>query len=80
MLGGKKMNTLTIQKAKADFDSIIDCCIDFDEEFVITTKSGNVVLLSEERYKKIVESLSLLNDIRETIDTPTKELKEAPWK
>lgn len=74
------MNALTIQKAKADFDKIIDCCIDFDEEFVITTNGGNVVLLSEEKYKRIIESLALLNDIRDAIKTPTKEMKEAPWK
>ena len=74
------MDALNIQKAKTNFRQIIDCCINYDEEFVITTNKGNVVLINEDRYKRIIESLSILKDIREAINTPTKEFEEAPWK
>ena len=61
-------------------------CIKYDEVFTITSKNGNVVLLNENNYNNMIESLKLLRNsetrksILEAIDTPTDELiHSTPW-
>jgi PHD/YefM family antitoxin component YafN of YafNO toxin-antitoxin module len=53
----------------------------------ISTKEGNVVLLSEDDYRSLIESLHLagvkgvFEDIEEAVKTPTSEFsKDAPLK
>lgn len=61
-------------------------CIKYDEVFTITSKNGNVVLLNENNYNNMIESLKLLRNsetrksVLEAIDTPTDELiHSTPW-
>ena len=53
----------------------------------ISTKDGNVILLSEEDYNSLIESLYLAGikgvyeDIEKAVKTPTSDFsKEPPWK
>ena len=69
------MNALSIKRAKSNLSKIIDCCIKYDEVFNITTDMGNVILLSEKRYNKILELLSLYKDVREAVNTPSDKFE-----
>ena len=80
------MINLKISDAKNDFYKLATSCIKNDEVVNISTENGNVVLISENNYKNIIESLNLMGikcvyeDIEETVRTSTPEfLKEAPW-
>ena len=80
------MNYITTSNLKNNFNNICMSCIKYDEVFTITSKNGNVVLLNENNYNNMIESLKLLRNsetrksILEAIDTPTDELiHSTPW-
>ena len=76
------MTTLYISKAKEEFYKLTDSCIKYNEIIKINTKEGNVIMLSEENYNSLIESLYLARsqgvyeDIKETVNTPTEELSK----
>ena len=81
------MYTTSISNAKANLNNIISSCIKFNCPVTICSKKGNVVLLSENDYENLKESLSILSnknvrtDIEMTSQIPTSEFaKELPWK
>ena len=62
-------------------------CIKYNDVVNISTKEGNVIMMSEDDYNSLIESLYLAGikgvyeDIEEVVKTPTSELsKEPPWK
>ena len=80
------MYTINIQNAKKQFDQIIESCLKFNSVVGICSKSGNVVLISEDNYNCLVESFILLqhsdifDDVSESINTSTSEfIKNPPW-
>ena len=80
------MDSLTIIDAKANFNKLASLCISNNDVFSISTKKGNVILMSEKHYTSLIETLYLmgskemLNDIEEAIKTPTSELiKKSPF-
>ena len=74
------MINIDIAKAKNELDELIYSSINNDEIYNISTSNGNVVLLSENHYNSLVESLYLAGiknvyeDIEEVVNTPTCEL------
>ena len=76
------MLKIDIQSAQKNLFNIIGSCIKDNEPIIITSKLGNVVLIREDTYRNIVESIFLLRipnikeDIENTIKTPTNKLKK----
>lgn len=56
---------------RKNLSSYLESVIDFDERITITTKKGNVVIISEKEYKSMLEiinlpfSRKLINQIKE---------------
>ena len=81
------MVNLNISNARTELYKLASSCIKYNDVISISTKEGNVILLSEDDYKSLIESLYLAGvkgvyeDIEEAVKTPTDELiKEPPWK
>lgn len=76
------MNTLTATEARARFYRLIDEAAASHEPIVITGKRANAVLISEEDWRAIQETLYLLSvpgmrdSIREGLATPIEECSE----
>lgn len=58
------MINLKISDAKNAFFKLVTSCIKNDEVVNISTENGNVVLISENNYKNIIESLNLMGCLR----------------
>lgn len=81
------MISLNISKARDDLYKIASSCIRYNDVVNISTKDGNVILLSEDDFNSLIESLYLAGikgvyeDIEESVKTPTEEFaKDPPWK
>lgn len=81
------MVTLNISNARDELYKLASSCIKYNDVVNISTKEGNVIMLSEDDYRSLIESLYLLGikgvyeSIEEAVNTPTSELiKEPPWK
>ncbi len=81
------MINLNISNARTELYKLASSCIKYNSVVNINTKEGNVILISEEDYNSLIESLYLAGiknvyeDIEEAVKTPTNEFsKEAPWK
>ena len=81
------MVTTNITKAREELYKLANSCLKYNDVINITTKDGNVIMLSEDEYRNLLESLYLAGikgvyeDIEEAVNTPTEELiKNPPWK
>ena len=81
------MVNLNISNARTDLYKLASSCIKYNDVVNISTKEGNVILISEDDYNSLIESLYLAGikgvyeDIEEVNNTPTSEfLKDPPWK
>jgi len=78
------MSTLTASKAREKLYRLIDDASSSHEPIVITGKRANVVLIAEEDWKAIQETMYLLSipgmrqSIRQCIKTPIKECSKVP--
>jgi antitoxin YefM len=76
------MSTLTATEARKKLYRLIDETTSTHVPIVITGKRGNAVLLSEEDWRAVQETLFLLNipgmreSIREGLSTPVEECSE----
>ena len=53
------MTNTNITAARSNLFKLAECCIDFNDIVNINTKKGNVVMLSEEEYNGMIETLYL---------------------
>lgn len=76
------MPTLSATEARTKLYNLIDQALTNHEPILITGKRGNAVLISEEDWRSIQETIYLLNipgmreSIREGLSTPLKECEE----
>ncbi len=76
------MKTITATKARANLFKLLDEASDSNEPIQITGKRSNAVLLSEEDWRAIQETLYLLSipgmreSIREGLETPVEDCSE----
>lgn len=76
------MPTLTATEARSKLYRLIDETASSHEPIIITSKRGRAVLISEDDWRSIQETLYLLNiagmreTIREGLATPIDECKE----
>lgn len=80
------MSTLTASEARAKLYRLIDEAAESHEPIRITGKRNNAVLISEEDWSAVQETLFLLSipgmreSLREGMDTPVEELSpELDW-
>ena len=81
------MVSLNISRARDELYKLASSCIKYNDIVSINTKDGNVILISEDDYRSLIESLYLAGvkgvyeDIEEAVNAPTDEfLKNPPWK
>ena len=78
------MATLPASRARATFFRLLDQVAESHEPVTITAKRGNAVLVAEEDWRAIQETLFLLSvpglreSIREGMDTPAADCSEDP--
>ena len=75
------MIDINIDSAAENFDDIFDSCVKSDSIYRTKTHKGNVIMLSEKRYKKMlkaIEDASILKSLKEINQTPTDEFKNTP--
>ena len=76
------MPTLTATEARSKLYRLIDEAVSSHEPIFITGKRGNAVLISEDDWRSIQETIYLLNipgmreSIRQGLTTPTEECSE----
>lgn len=79
------METINITQARNDLFNLISSVIDGNKA-TITSKKGNAVILSEEEWNEIIETLYVLSDpdtlpaVMEARRTPTSELETMDWR
>ncbi len=77
------MKTVSITKARQNIYKLVEDAIASNEPLQITAKKGNVVLVSEEDWKSVQETLYLLSvpgmreALIEGVNTPADECKTA---
>jgi len=80
--GTGTMTILSATEARSNLYRLIDQASTSHEPIIITGKRGNAVLLSEEDWKSIQETMFLLNipgmreSIREGLETPIGDCNE----
>ena len=86
MKGGFMIN-LNISNARNELYNLASSCIRYNDVINISTKEGNVILISEDDYNSLIESLYLAGiqgvyeSIEEVVNTSSSEFsKEPPWK
>lgn len=75
------MIDINIDSSAENLDVIFDSCVKSDSIYRIKTDKGNVIMLSEKRYKKMlkaIEDASILKSLKEINQTPTDEFKNTP--
>lgn len=78
------MKTITVSKAREKLYRLLDEAASSHEPIQITGKRNNVVLISEEDWNSVQETLYLLSipgmreSIREGMETPLEETSEEP--
>lgn len=79
------MTNTNITNARTNLFKLADQVIKFNDVVNITTKDGNVVLLSEEDYNALIETIYLYTipgmkeSIEEGVNTPLEECSELSW-
>lgn len=76
------MKTISVSQARANLYRLLEEAGESHEPLVITGKRGNAVLVAEEDWRAIQETLYLVSipgmreSIREGLDTPVEECDE----
>ena len=82
------MTNVNISKFRENLYSYIKNAIDFNDVIEINTKNGRAIVMSEEEYTGLIETLYLngskktMDDIKEAKNTPQNErisLNEVDW-
>lgn len=85
VLGGSSMTTVNITNARQELFKLARACIKFNDRINVSTKDGNFIMISEQEYNNILESLYLASipgmyeSIKEGVETPSSELVEIKW-
>lgn len=80
------MMNINITNARAELFKLASSCIKYNNVVNINTKEGNVIMLSEEDYNNLIETLylagipNLLESIVEGVNTPLEECEKIEWK
>ena len=79
------MRNINISKFKKDFFTYINQTIEYNEPINVSAKNGNVVVMSEEEYNGMIETMHLLSipQMRDTLlkgmNAKREDLVEIDW-
>lgn len=62
------MNTITISEARSNLYKLAEKTLDSHEPITVTTKHGNVVILSQEDFESIQETLYILQTVPKIVE------------
>ena len=80
------MTTVNITNARQELFKLASSCIRFNDRVTVSTKDGNFIMLSEQDYNSLLESLYLAGlpgmyeSIKEGVETPLSECEKIEWK
>ena len=80
------MTTVNITNARQELFKLANSCIKFNDRINVSTKDGNFIMMSEEDYNNLMESLYLAGipgmyeSIKEGVETPLSECVKVEWK
>ena len=80
------MTHINITTVRTELFKIAASCIKYNDVVSISTKEGNVIMLSEDDYNGLIESLYLAGipgmyeSIVEGVNTPLEKTKKITWK
>ena len=80
------MQNTNITTARQELFKLASSCIKYNDIININTKEGNVIMLSEEDYNSLIESLYLAGisgmyeSIVDGVNTPVEECEKIEWK
>ena len=80
------MQNVNISNFRKDLFAYVNQAIEFGEPINVSAKNGNVVVLSQEEYNGLMETMYLLSNptnrekLIESINTPSDEYFEIDWK
>ena len=80
------MQNTNITSARSELFKLAASCIKYNNVININTKEGNVIMLSEEDYNSLLETLYLAGipgmyeSIIEGANTPLEECEKIEWK
>jgi antitoxin YefM len=80
------MTNINITTVRAELFKIASACIKYNDVINISTKEGNVIMMSEDDYRSMIESLHLAGipgmyeSIVEGVNTPLTKTKKLKWK
>lgn len=80
------MTNTNITQARSNLFKLADQVIKFNDIVNIATKDGNVILLSEEDYNSLIETVYLCNipgmhdSLLEAKETPTEDCEPFDWR
>jgi antitoxin YefM len=71
------MKTITASQARAQLFNLLKITVKGHRQIRITSKEGSAVVMSEEDYESLIETLELLSikGFRESIDTADAEIE-----
>jgi antitoxin YefM len=72
------MKTITASKARSELFNLLKGTVKGHRQVRITSKEGNTILMSEEDYESLVETLQLLSEpgLKESIRKADKEIEK----
>ena len=80
------MQNINITSARVELFKLASSCIKYSNVININTKDGNVIMLSEEDYNSLLETLYLAGvpgmyeSIIEGANTPLEDCEKLEWK
>lgn len=80
------MQTMNISNARNELYKIASSCIKYNDIVNVTTKEGDIVIMSRDDYNDLIESLylasipGLYESIEEGVKTPLEECVKVKWK
>lgn len=76
------MTTVTATKARQNFFGLIKKSVKSHSPIQVTSKSGNMVLLSQEDYESLIETLEILSvpGMKKSISRSEKDIKSGKVK
>ncbi|MBQ8284388.1 MAG: type II toxin-antitoxin system Phd/YefM family antitoxin [Clostridia bacterium] len=79
------MTTTNITKARSQLFDLAERVVKFNDTINVTTKDGSFVMISEDDYNSLMETLYLYSipgmkeSIEEGINTPLEDCEEVDW-
>jgi PHD/YefM family antitoxin component YafN of YafNO toxin-antitoxin module len=80
------MTSTTITKARSNLFKLINNVVNLNDVLKISTKDGNAVVMSEEDYNSLMETIYLCNQpglvesILEAKNAPKEQFEELDWR